>query len=155
MNAFASVVILALAVGASAAQADVTRNVKCESPRNSFWSCYTGARFDQIEVIEQLSAAPCLPGQSFGYERGSVWVDNGCRAVFRLTKFSDADSPRRVHCESRGYGRTDCLVGEYVGVDLFAELSQTACQKDYNWGYEPSTGYLWVTLGCRAVFSIY
>ncbi len=147
--------VLGMALGAQLAFADIIRDVRCESSQNDFWSCYVGSRFDRIEVLEQISTAPCTQDVSYGYDRGSIWVDQGCRAEFRMTKFSAAETPRKVTCESRSFGRTDCIVGEFVGVDLFAELSRTACTKDANWGYEPDTGYLWVNLGCRAVFSIY
>lgn len=35
-----------------------------------------------IEIRRQLSDSPCIYGRSWGVQRGDVWVNNGCRAVF-------------------------------------------------------------------------
>ncbi len=35
-----------------------------------------------VEIKRQLSDSPCIYGRSWGLQRGDVWVDNGCRAVF-------------------------------------------------------------------------
>ena len=35
-----------------------------------------------VEVKRQLSDSPCIYGRRWGVERGDVWVDDGCRAVF-------------------------------------------------------------------------
>lgn len=35
-----------------------------------------------VEIRRQLSDSPCIYGRSWGVERGDVWVDDGCRAVF-------------------------------------------------------------------------
>jgi len=35
-----------------------------------------------VEIRRQLSDSPCVYGRSWGVQRGDVWVDDGCRAVF-------------------------------------------------------------------------
>ena len=35
-----------------------------------------------VEIRRQLSDSPCIYGRSWGVQRGDVWVDDGCRAVF-------------------------------------------------------------------------
>jgi hypothetical protein len=35
-----------------------------------------------VEVKRQLSDSACIYGRSWGMERGDVWVNDGCRAVF-------------------------------------------------------------------------
>ncbi len=37
-----------------------------------------------VLFVRQLSQADCRPGETWGYERGFIWVDDGCRAEFRL-----------------------------------------------------------------------
>ncbi|HEX9893565.1 MAG TPA: DUF3011 domain-containing protein [Gemmatimonadales bacterium] len=37
-----------------------------------------------VELVRQLSDAACRAEISWGYERGFIWVDNGCRAEFKL-----------------------------------------------------------------------
>lgn len=56
--------------------------VTCASD-GSFYRC--PADTDQgIRLVRQLSRAPCTPGESWGYDRGHIWVDRGCRAEFRV-----------------------------------------------------------------------
>jgi hypothetical protein len=35
-----------------------------------------------VELLRQFSSASCVQGRSWGYDRSSVWVDNGCQARF-------------------------------------------------------------------------
>ena len=37
-----------------------------------------------VSLSRQISGSPCVQGQSWGYNRGQIWVDRGCRADFRL-----------------------------------------------------------------------
>ena len=51
-------------------------------------------RFCQVDVggggrvylERQLSSAPCVEGQSWGWNRGGVWVGQGCRAQFTVDR---------------------------------------------------------------------
>lgn len=38
----------------------------------------------RVELLRQISRSACIRGQSWGEERGAVWVDDGCRAEFGL-----------------------------------------------------------------------
>lgn len=47
-----------------------------------------------VKMIRQLSDTRCVQGRSWGYDRNSVWVDNGCRAEFEVrTRNNDNDNP--------------------------------------------------------------
>ena len=37
-----------------------------------------------VTLVRQISGSPCVQGDTWGYDRGSIWVDRGCRADFRL-----------------------------------------------------------------------
>jgi hypothetical protein len=37
-----------------------------------------------VELVRQLSDAQCRAEYSWGYDRGYIWVDKGCRAEFKL-----------------------------------------------------------------------
>lgn len=37
-----------------------------------------------VVLARQISGSPCVQGQTWGYNRGQIWVDRGCRADFRL-----------------------------------------------------------------------
>ena len=36
-----------------------------------------------VRVVRQLSHSPCTEGVSWGLSKHSVWVENGCRAIFQ------------------------------------------------------------------------
>ena len=36
-----------------------------------------------VELLRQTSRSACVRGQSWGFDRGGVWVSNGCRGEFR------------------------------------------------------------------------
>jgi hypothetical protein len=38
----------------------------------------------RVRLIRQRSDADCIYGQTWGYDRNSIWVDNGCRADFEV-----------------------------------------------------------------------
>ena len=38
-----------------------------------------------VSLARQISGSPCTFGQTWGYGRGQIWVDRGCRADFRLS----------------------------------------------------------------------
>ncbi len=37
-----------------------------------------------VRLVRQRSDAPCRQGYSWGYDRGGIWVDRGCRADFAI-----------------------------------------------------------------------
>lgn len=38
-----------------------------------------------VSMARQISGSACTLGQTWGYDRGRIWVDRGCRADFRLS----------------------------------------------------------------------
>ena len=38
-----------------------------------------------VSLARQISGSACVQGQTWGYNRGQIWVDRGCRADFRLS----------------------------------------------------------------------
>ena len=38
----------------------------------------------EVQLIRQISGAPCRLGRSWGYDRDGLWVDDGCRADFLI-----------------------------------------------------------------------
>lgn len=62
--------------------------VRCESIKQRYRECY----FDDfgvrtVRLIQRHSKAQCIPGQSFGFYRGFIWVDRGCRATFEIVRW--------------------------------------------------------------------
>lgn len=58
------------------------RELRCESDKGRWRSCGYIGRREHVEVRRQLSRADCNYGYSWGVDRGQLWVDHGCRAVF-------------------------------------------------------------------------
>jgi len=57
--------------------------VRCESQGGGRNYCRADTR-GCVSLTRQLSRAACLQGQSWGYDGGGIWVDDGCRAEFHL-----------------------------------------------------------------------
>jgi len=62
-------------------------SVRCESNdgRNNFCQVDVGAR-GRVYLERQESSTPCREGQNWGWNRGGVWVAQGCRGVFTVDR---------------------------------------------------------------------
>lgn len=56
--------------------------VSCESRGFQYAFCGVGRAISRAWLDEQRSRAPCIQGESWGFQGGGVWVDKGCSAVF-------------------------------------------------------------------------
>lgn len=78
--------VLAFLVALGAAQFAVPNpalaqnTVKCESRKFRYRECDAGMR--RPRIVRQLSDSPCIAGNTWGYDRGRIWVDRGCSAIF-------------------------------------------------------------------------
>lgn len=57
-------------------------DVTCESKDSRQVSCDMDTA-GEVRVVRQLSHTQCTQGETWGLSRHSVWVNGGCRAVFR------------------------------------------------------------------------
>ncbi|MBA0274021.1 DUF3011 domain-containing protein [Stenotrophomonas maltophilia] len=62
--------------------AALPREVTCESTDEQQVSCDLNTR-GNVEIVRQLSHTRCEEGKNWGLSRHSVWVNGGCRSVFR------------------------------------------------------------------------
>jgi hypothetical protein len=69
-----------------------------------------------------------------GYGRSSDWGRN------------------TIRCESEEYDFQRCPADTRGGVELMRQLSDTYCQRGYNWGYDRRG--IWVDEGCAAEFRV-
>lgn len=74
--------------------------VTCESRGKEQAECSMDTR-GEVKLVRQLSHSSCVEGQSWGLNRHSVWVREGCRAVFRNTSHDRHGSVGTAHA-SRG-----------------------------------------------------
>jgi hypothetical protein len=57
--------------------------LRCESDDNRQRRCNTDIR-GRVELVRQLSSTRCIQGSNWGWDRGGIWVDRGCRAEFLI-----------------------------------------------------------------------
>jgi len=77
----------------AAGDAALPREVTCESTGQQQVSCDLNTR-GNVEIVRQLSHTRCEQGQNWGLSRHSVWVNGGCRAVFRnVSKAANSAAP--------------------------------------------------------------
>lgn len=55
---------------------------RCESEQDRIRVCGVNGRGD-VQLVRQLSSAPCIQGRTWGRDARGVWVTAGCRAEFR------------------------------------------------------------------------
>lgn len=146
--------------------------IRCESRSGRTERCSTNGGYAQL--VRQLSNSPCVRGQSWGSDSRSVWVTNGCRAIFRADDrygngygngYSNGYGngygnnagyygSDLVRCESRDNRSNSCAmsVGRNSHIRLLRQLSKSPCIENQSWG-QSRTG-VWVTRGCRAEFVV-
>ena len=54
---------------------------RCESQDSRTAYCRVDTRYG-VRLVDRLSRASCIPGRTWGWDRGGVWVTDGCRADF-------------------------------------------------------------------------
>jgi hypothetical protein len=59
------------------------RIVTCSSDDGHRHTCDVGAA-EGIRMVNQRSGSPCINGRTYGFYRGQIWVDRGCRADFEV-----------------------------------------------------------------------
>jgi hypothetical protein len=89
---------LGLALGLLAfggtAKADFT--MTCESFNGMYRFCAVDTKRG-VKLVQQISNAPCVFNQSWGFVRSGIWVTVGCRGVFRVeTGGGNQGQPDRV-----------------------------------------------------------
>src|ERR1700742_3462626 len=56
-----------------------TVNCSSNDGRRNYCGQY---RTNDVRLARQISGSPCVQGQTWGVDRGGLWVDRGCRADF-------------------------------------------------------------------------
>ena len=137
-------------------------------------------RGSEVRIAQQLSKTRCVKDSNWGWNRAGVWVDQGCEAVFRVSRRwaggpgpghvgpggpgpgpgggfrpgPDFNRAISVRCASSDYHYNMCQVdtGRGSSVRITRQISKTRCVKNRNWGYNRAG--VWVDQGCEAEFRI-
>ncbi|WP_052632326.1 DUF3011 domain-containing protein [Pseudoxanthomonas suwonensis] len=98
--------------------------VTCESRNDRYQSCPISTA-GYVTLERQLSGTSCRQGRTWDYSRREIWVDDGCRAQFR------------VHTSSSGHhdGDHDAKVaaGVLVGAAILGAIAANADKKDHKY----------------------
>lgn len=113
-----------------------------------------------VQLVRQVSKSPCVRGSSWGYDRGGIWVSQGCRGEFATGYGNDGGyngggyggnyGGNTLRCESIDNRTRECPADTRGGVRLVRRLSKSPCEEGRNWGYHRDR--VWVSGGCRAEF---
>lgn len=139
--------------------------VRCESNDGRTNRCGIDGR-GRVQLSRQLSRSACIEGRTWGSDRNSVWVSDGCRAEFTVSRggygnyggygdgWGNSGYGGRVfRCESNDGRVRECAANTRGGVQLVRQLSRAQCIQGRSWGY--SRNGIWVSDGCRAEFRSY
>ena len=127
---------------------------KCESNTGGRQHCPVSTR-GGVRLLRQLSRSACIQHSTWGYDRNSVWVSQGCRAEFQAgLDLPDEDlGPQSVRCESDRGRERRCDVGVWKGAQMTKQLSKSPCVQGHSWGWDQRG--VWVSRGCRAEFVVW
>ena len=103
----------------------------------------------RVRLVKRISDARCVEGESWGQRGDRLWVDNGCRARFEVTR-GGGGAGGIVQCASDNQRYRECALGHGYSARLVREISNDRCRRDSTWGTRE--GVLWVTNGCRGEF---
>ncbi len=57
--------------------------LRCESHSDRYQMCQVDVgRNGNVRLVRQLSDSSCQEGETWGWNRAGVWVDDGCRGIF-------------------------------------------------------------------------
>jgi hypothetical protein len=139
------------------------QSITCSSDNMKRNYCRADTR-GGVRMVRQRSDAQCRQGYSWGYDRGGIWVDRGCRADFVIGGYPPGPGygpglgPGRppagqtITCSSDDMRRHYCAADTRGGVRMVRQRSDARCQQGYSWGYDRRG--IWVDHGCRADFLV-
>ncbi|HVR81024.1 MAG TPA: DUF3011 domain-containing protein [Luteimonas sp.] len=136
------------------------QTIRCESTDGRNRQCPIEA-YGGVRLVRQLSDAACIEGSTWGYDRGRVWVTQGCRAEFaigggygngndRYDPYANGANSQVLRCESTDGRYRQCSGDARGGVRLVRQLSDARCVEGRTWGMNRMG--VWVDNGCRAEF---
>lgn len=128
-------------------QPEYLSSVVCKSIDRQLQICPLNVGRNRVELMRKISKASCVQGQSWGYDRRSLWVDRGCRGEFAIVR---AHEPVLLLCESINSQRHYCPANTVYGVEIRRQISRAQCVIGQSWGYDRNA--IWVDRGCRAEF---
>lgn len=88
------------------------QTITCESRHHRFQYCSIPDARSEVVLVEDLSGARCIRGETWGNDARGIWVDKGCRARFEV-RLGRPDGPAWWNSEpgrrQRGPGNGACF----------------------------------------------
>ncbi|XP_005091613.2 lectin ADEL [Aplysia californica] len=111
-----------------------------------------------MTVVDRQSAAQCNLGESFGYQKNNLWVDQGCRADFKVCYLP----VRSTECQKLRVNSLDYKYAEskvnfaalFLNMTVEDQQSAASCDLDNNFGFYNQNSTVWVNNGCQADFNV-
>ena len=136
------------------------QTISCGSPQYHLLRCPVPPGWRGVRIVQQTSDSACVEGQTWGYDRGSIWVDKGCGGVFAPANGGGWqpgpgwDREFMVPCGSPQYRYYFCQVdvGARGHVTLQRQYSDAACIEGQTWGWNRAG--IWVDKGCGGHFIV-
>jgi hypothetical protein len=156
--------LLALAVPAPAHAQRGGGVIDCASQDNRMTRC--GVPWRDAEMVKQESKNACVRNRTWGFDRGGIWVNNGCRGKFREAGrggghgpvFGGGNRPGQggdrytLICASQDNKFSVCRADTSRGARLVRQDSKNPCTEGYSWGANREG--VWTSHGCRGLFSV-
>lgn len=134
-------VAMASALFLSAAKAET---ITCESRNGGYQSCAVDTR-GGVTLSRQLSSQGCWEGDSWGYDRNRIWVNNGCRAQFNVGSSGSSS-------DNKNNAVAAAVVVGLVGAAILASKNKRDRDRDDNdYDYDNNWGGPRNTFECESV----
>lgn len=130
--------------------------IRCESQDHRDNYCRSFDSIQDARIYRQLSKSACIEGQTWGFDRGGIWVRQGCRADFEIRTGwgGPGGGSEDIQCESRDSRPATCPTRfRPVDVVLTRQLSNARCEEGVSYGLDRRG--VWVDRGCRGIFRVY
>jgi hypothetical protein len=131
-----------------------TTQVTCESASLNRQVCPIPSG-SSARLVRQLSDSPCRLNSTYGFDRGTIWVANGCRGLFEVTRYGGpggGSNVTRITCSSNSAARQQCGVQGASRVALVRQVSSSPCTLNQSYGI--GVNHIWVSNGCRGEFDV-
>lgn len=96
-------------------------SIRCESNNQRYNFCRVDTR-GGVELQSQLSDDNCRMNRTWGYDRDGIWVDNGCRAIFRVRSRNSSSHHKKDN--------TAAIVGGVLAVGVIAAVLSDSSHRD-------------------------
>lgn len=140
--------------------AEGNQTISCGSPQYNLARCAVPGNWQGAQIVRQTSKSACVQGQTWGFDRGGIWVDKGCGGVFApgngggWRPGAGWNQDFAMECGSPQYNYLFCQVdvGAQGRVILQRQISDTRCIEGRNWGWNRAG--IWTDKGCSAQFMV-